>query len=125
MNDTMDSWTFISFEYAYCYMNAINFFGKIPRNSKKFISLTPFFPMFPFDPPENIRKPKVFLCFQGGLKGNIGKKRVKIFCQEYSRLLFFRFFRSVSKIDYPNLSEAFQKDKVKYLKIRVENFIFW
>ena len=25
-----------------------------------FASLTLFFPMFPFDPPENIRKPKVF-----------------------------------------------------------------
>ena len=40
-------------------------------------------------------------------------------------MTFFRLFRSVSKIDYPNLSEAFQKVKVKYLKIRVEKFIFW
>ena len=30
--------------------------------------------MFPFDPPENIRKPKMS---SGGSKGNIGKKRVK------------------------------------------------
>ena len=29
-------------------------------------SLTIFFPMFPFDPAENIRKP--FLCFLSGLK---------------------------------------------------------
>ena len=29
--------------------------------------------MFPFDPPETIRKPM----FSGGSKGNIGKKRVK------------------------------------------------
>ena len=35
----------------------------------------PFFPMFPFDPPENLRKPKVFWYFQGGLKENIGRKR--------------------------------------------------
>ena len=31
-------------------------------------------PMFPIDPPENIRK--LFLIFTGGSKGNIGKKRV-------------------------------------------------
>ena len=30
--------------------------------------------MFPFDPPENIRKPKVFLCFQGDQKGTLGSK---------------------------------------------------
>ena len=39
--------------------------------------------MFPFDPSENTRKPKVsvvtkgFLMFSDGSKGNIGKKRVK------------------------------------------------
>ena len=27
--------------------------------------------MFPFDPPENIRKPNVF-CFQGDQKGTLG-----------------------------------------------------
>ena len=36
--------------------------------------LTLFFPMFPFDPPENIRKPKVFRCFQGDQKGTLGRK---------------------------------------------------
>ena len=30
--------------------------------------------MFPFDPPENIRKPKVFSCFQGDQKGTLGRK---------------------------------------------------
>ena len=30
--------------------------------------------MFPFDPPENIRKLKVFLCFQGVQKGTLGRK---------------------------------------------------
>ena len=39
-------------------------------------SLSLFFPMFPFDPPESIRKPKVL--FSGGSKGNNGKKRVKM-----------------------------------------------
>ena len=32
--------------------------------------------MFPFDPPENVKKPP-FLTFSGGSKGNIGKERVK------------------------------------------------
>ena len=38
--------------------------------------LTLFFPMFHFDPPESIRKPKVSK-FSGGSKGNIDKKRIK------------------------------------------------
>ena len=38
------------------------------------ILLTLYFPMFPFDPPENIRKPKVFWCFQGDQKGTLGSK---------------------------------------------------
>ena len=37
-------------------------------------SLTFFFPMFPFNPPENIRKPLVFSCFQGDQKGVLGRK---------------------------------------------------
>ena len=41
-------------------------------------SLTPYFSMFPFDPPENIRKPLVFWCFQGGQKGTLGSKRLNI-----------------------------------------------
>ena len=36
--------------------------------------LTFFFPMFPFDPPENIREPKDFCYFQGDLKEMIGRK---------------------------------------------------
>ena len=44
--------------------------------------LTVFFPMFPFDPPENIRKPKAFLCFQGDQKGTLGRKGLtrKYYC---------------------------------------------
>ena len=40
--------------------------------------LTLFFSMFSFDPPENIRKPKIFWCFQGGSEGKIGKKMVNL-----------------------------------------------
>ena len=38
--------------------------------------LTLFFPVLPFDPPENIRKPLVFWCFQVDQKGTLGRKRV-------------------------------------------------
>ena len=34
--------------------------------------------MFSFDPPENIGKHLVFLCFQGRSKWNIGKKRLNL-----------------------------------------------
>ena len=30
--------------------------------------------MFPFDAPENIKKPKVFWCFQGDQKRTLGRK---------------------------------------------------
>ena len=33
--------------------------------------------MFPFDPPEYIRKLKVFWCFQGDQKGTLGSKGLK------------------------------------------------
>ena len=33
--------------------------------------------MFPFDPPENIRKPLVFWCFQGDQIGTLGSKGLK------------------------------------------------
>ena len=41
-----------------------------------FKDLTIFFPMFPFDPPENIRKRKVSWSFQGDQKGTLGKKEL-------------------------------------------------
>ena len=34
--------------------------------------------MFPFDPPENIRKPLVFCCFQGDQKGTFGRKGLNV-----------------------------------------------
>ena len=58
-------------------------FGMIfpPRRCYKIFSnlmllprLTLFFSMFPFDSPENIRKPLVFWCFQGNQKGTLGRK---------------------------------------------------
>ena len=52
-----------------------------------YIRLTLFFPMFPFDPTENIRKPKVFWCFQGGSKGYAGKKWVKTFARKLMRYM--------------------------------------
>ena len=73
--------------------------NQAPRNNAKrgivirpgyiFISvpLTLFFPMFHFDPPENIRKPLVFRGFQGDEKGTLGRKRLS-----FIFLLFFTAF---------------------------------
>ena len=42
--------------------------------AKIVVTLSLFFPMFPFDPLENIRKPLVFRCFQGDQKETLGRK---------------------------------------------------
>ena len=42
-----------------------------------FSNLTLFFPMLSFDPPENIKNPKVFSCFQGDRKVTLGRKKLK------------------------------------------------
>ena len=34
--------------------------------------------MLPFDPPENIRKPKVFRCFQGDQEGTLGGEGLRL-----------------------------------------------
>ena len=34
--------------------------------------------MFPFEPPESIKKPNVFLCFQGDQKVTLGRKGLRI-----------------------------------------------
>ena len=39
----------------------------------RLVLLTLFFPMFPLDPPENIRNPKI-ICFQEDQKGTLGRK---------------------------------------------------
>ena len=41
--------------------------------------------MCPFDPLENIKKPKVFGCFQGFQKGTLRKKSVKKDVKEDAR----------------------------------------
>ena len=41
-----------------------------------FNGLNLFFPIFPFDPPENIKKPKFFQCFWGDQTGTLGKKKL-------------------------------------------------
>ena len=52
--------------------------------------LTLFFPMSLFNPPENIRKPKVFLRFQGDQKGMLGRKGLiyLYLCSRIFRWLF-------------------------------------
>ena len=40
--------------------------------------------MFPFDPPENIRKPLVFWCFQGDQKGTLGRKGLRRLGSEHA-----------------------------------------
>ena len=39
--------------------------------------------MFPFDSPENIRKPKVYCCFQGDKNGTLGRKVLNKFIISY------------------------------------------
>ena len=61
------------------------------------LGLTLFLPMFPSDPPETIRKPKVFWCFQGDQKGTLGRKVLNgIILDSYrfrlALLLMFRVF---------------------------------
>ena len=53
------------------------------KHSKRLVNRTPmnrYFLFLPkcyfFDPPENIRKAKVFWCFQGGQKGLLGRNRL-------------------------------------------------
>ena len=40
--------------------------------------VNPVFPNFPFDPPENIRKPLVFWYFQGDQKRTLGRNGLAI-----------------------------------------------
>ena len=47
-----------------------------------------FFPVFPFDPPKNIRKPLVFWCFQWDQKGILGSEGLiyRLFdCSSYDK----------------------------------------
>ena len=53
-------------------------FPEILQHAYEKDKLTIFFPMLPFNPLENVRKPKLFLTFSGKSKRSIGKKRVKL-----------------------------------------------
>ena len=64
-------------ENSYEKIYHVALFSKVTRVSLR-IYLTHFFPVFLFDPPENIRKLYGFLMFSGGSKRNIGKKWVKV-----------------------------------------------
>ena len=58
--------------------------------------LTLFLPMFPFDPPENIRKPLVFWCFQGDQKGTLGRKGLS--SAKYAKYVFWPLNIKVLKV---------------------------
>ena len=66
---------------------------RLLASAEQFLILTLFFPMFPFDPSENIKKPKVFWCFQRDQKGTLGRKRLnkKVWniCLILNKQLFF------------------------------------
>ena len=69
----MPGWDFIGKEYS-------NIFLK---------GATLFFPMFPFDPTENMRKLLVFWCFKEDQEGTLGRKG----------LIFFTVLRFVGDTD--------------------------
>ena len=68
------------------------------RFSSPFLTL--LFPVFPFDPPENIRKPLVFWFFQGNWKGTLRRKGLTIFLFPYNsffiRIYWFIWFDFLS-----------------------------
>ena len=63
-------------------------------STKICIALTLFFPMFPFDPLENIRKSKVFWCFLGDLKGTLGIKGLTLFSIDILNSWFVTFIKT-------------------------------
>ena len=75
----------------------------------KILALTLFFPMFPFDPPENIRKPKVFWCFQGDQKRTLGRKRLVFSFPSFFRLCFFTLLKceTLDISGYSNYAKVF------------------
>ena len=90
-----------------CSNNAHNFrvvtTTKRTQKPKKKVILTLYFPMFPIDPLENIRKPLVFWCFQGDQNGTLGSKwlnQTGIFCifYNYTKHCFFIFLKNVRKL---------------------------
>ena len=56
---------------------------------KTIYNFNTFLPNVPFDPPENIGKPKVSWRFQGGSKTKTAKKMVEPSVRFFIKLLFF------------------------------------
>ena len=84
--------------------------------------LTLFFPMFPFDPPENNRKPLVFCCFQGDQKGILGKKGLRrILCNA----LFQPHLAQTYEAWYLNLSNKYRKKFRFYKTSGYASFYNW
>ena len=77
-----NTWYLNIFHISGCYLNYFwchqQLFLKNANYNLQWISLTLFFSMSSFDPPENIKKPLVFWCFQGDQKGTLGKKGLKV-----------------------------------------------
>ena len=71
-------------------------FRYMRRMPSCFHILTHFFLMLPFDPPENIRKPlifwcfqrEVFWCFQGDQKGTLGRNGLSQFAYIFYHIYF-------------------------------------
>ena len=84
-------------------------FGMIfpPRRCYKIFSnlmllprLTLFFSMFPFDSPENIRKPLVFWCFQGNQKRTLRRKRIMSILHSYRKQSIDLHWTLLAKVLY-------------------------
>ena len=61
--------------------------------------LTLFFLTFHFEPPENIRKTKVFWCFQGDQNGTLGRKGLTKVCYGNKHFWFISFTKTNKKTD--------------------------
>ena len=77
-------------------------FTKITENLVMITYLTLFLPVFPFDPPENIRKPLVFGCFEGNQKGVLGRKVLKILCN-HQKVLPLSLAISFYKLEFKDV----------------------
>ena len=61
---------------ATCQLRCLTYLFLVPHRG--FFILTFLFPIFPFDPPRNIRKPLVFWCFQEDQKGISRRKKLRV-----------------------------------------------
>ena len=72
-------------------------------------SLTLFFQMFPFDPPEHIGKPLVFWCLQGDQKETLGRKGLTT---------LYQFFTKIINRNVP------RQNIINFLSVVSEKFLF-